>query len=981
MTALFYYGFQVIIISSILYSYYHFVLRNKRFHKYNRFYLLAATVLSITIPFLSIPIYFNDAETDSSFVLHTLSIISSPGIEEKAISVTKPKTYYEWFTWKNFAITFYLLIALTILLKIIFSILKIRKIIKTNPVEKLDKIHFVNTEEPGTPFSFFRWLFWNKKIELQSEKGEQIFRHELFHIEQRHSWDVIYLELLTVACWINPFFHLIKKEIKAIHEFLADQFAITENTKWQYAELLLMQALNTNQSLVNPFFHNQIKRRIAMITSSKKTSHRYLRKLMLLPLTALAVILFAFSYKNKKESSFIDSSNGPVTVVIDIGHGGIDKGAIATDGTAEKDIALAIAQKIKALNEDENIKIILTRETDILPELKVRSEFGNQQKPALFLSLHVNSSPNKTKTGFEVVIPSKAKNFGSENKILASILLGYLAQNYTVDNVAKQKEQSVWVLENSNCPSALIECGYISNEKDLKFIKNTDNQEKIAESILLAIDQYIMQQKSTDWEERKAIFSDTTPVINKLFEKNVEGRVSGYIHFTDSKNAMYISADSIVFESDSKKAVPDINHSLIVVNGQKKPYDYILGKKIVAKQIIIYPENDEYATKLYGAEAKKGVTVFKNATVMKLELPSLPADTTKPSDTDNKIFDKIEIEPSFPGGDSKWRLYLERNLNASIPTINKAPAGAYTVIVQFIVDLDGFITNVRSLTKHGYGMEEEAMRVIKKGPKWIPALQNGRHVKAYKKQPITFVVGKGDKASKTEGSNPTNMLNEVVVVDITPVTDVKVKENLTIYNKTASLLTSNLPIRLDPKILYIGIHNTIKIDAPGYDISKISADIKPHGTVSRYNNDFIITVTSISDNSTLSFYTLDGNKKVPIKEIIFPIRTVPEYRPPIEGVQVKLKRPEISVSNLQKVNVTELLQLPPGTEVISYTFTIDNDAREIISIHNTGNEFNQATLYQMKNSKAGKLITIDRIIIPENGVDKKIASRFYYVVD
>ena len=85
--------------------------------------------------------------------------------------------------------------------------------------------------------------------------------------------------------------------------------------------------------------------------------------------------------------------------------------------------------------------------------------------------------------------------------------------------------------------------------------------------------------------------------------------------------------------------------------------------------------------------------------------------------------------------------------------------------------------------------------------------------------------------------------------------------------------------------------------------------------------------------------------------------------------------------NLQKVNVTELLQLPPGTEVISYTFTIDNDAREIISIHNTGNEFNQATLYQMKNSKAGKLITIDRIIIPENGVDKKIASRFYYVVD
>jgi beta-lactamase regulating signal transducer with metallopeptidase domain len=76
-----------------------------------------------------------------------------------------------------------------------------------------------------------------------------------------------------------------KRETKAIHEFLADQFAVTENNRWDYAELLLMQVLNTNQRLVHPFFHNQIKRRIAMITSPQKTSHQYLRKLMVLPVT------------------------------------------------------------------------------------------------------------------------------------------------------------------------------------------------------------------------------------------------------------------------------------------------------------------------------------------------------------------------------------------------------------------------------------------------------------------------------------------------------------------------------------------------------------------------------------------------------------------------------------------------------------------------------------------------------------------------
>ncbi len=107
---------------------------------------------------------------------------------------------------------------------------------------------------------------------------------------------------------------------------------------------------------------------------------------------------------------------------------------------------------------------------------------------------------------------------------------------------------------------------------------------------------------------------------------------------------------------------------------------------------------------------------------------------------ENKIFEKVEIEAAFPGGESSWRKYLERNLNPSAPVDNGAPEGTYTVYVQFVVSKDGSISDVRALTKHGYGMEEEAVRVIKKGPKWTPAIQNGRQVNAYRKQPITFQV-------------------------------------------------------------------------------------------------------------------------------------------------------------------------------------------------------------------------------------------------
>jgi len=109
-------------------------------------------------------------------------------------------------------------------------------------------------------------------------------------------------------------------------------------------------------------------------------------------------------------------------------------------------------------------------------------------------------------------------------------------------------------------------------------------------------------------------------------------------------------------------------------------------------------------------------------------------------DDENKIFDKVEIEAQYPGGEAKWRQYLERNLNGQVASEAGAPEGTYTVIIQFVVDKEGKISDVRALTSHGYGLEEEAMRVIKKGPNWTPAIQNGRQVKAYRKQPITFQV-------------------------------------------------------------------------------------------------------------------------------------------------------------------------------------------------------------------------------------------------
>jgi protein TonB len=107
---------------------------------------------------------------------------------------------------------------------------------------------------------------------------------------------------------------------------------------------------------------------------------------------------------------------------------------------------------------------------------------------------------------------------------------------------------------------------------------------------------------------------------------------------------------------------------------------------------------------------------------------------------EDKIFTKVEIEAEYPGGTGAWRKFLERNLNGGVATDNSAPAGTYTVVVRFIVAKDGSVSEITPETSVGYGMEQEAVRAIKKAPKWMPAQQNGNIVKAYRRQPITFVV-------------------------------------------------------------------------------------------------------------------------------------------------------------------------------------------------------------------------------------------------
>jgi protein TonB len=137
-----------------------------------------------------------------------------------------------------------------------------------------------------------------------------------------------------------------------------------------------------------------------------------------------------------------------------------------------------------------------------------------------------------------------------------------------------------------------------------------------------------------------------------------------------------------------------------------------------------------------GAIDQKGIK--DEGIVAPVEQSTGPA--APPEEETDKIFTVVQQPAEFPGGVQGWSRYLERTLNRDLPVENGAPAGKYAVTVSFVVSRDGSISDVKAENNPGYGTADEAVRVITRGPKWKPAVQNGRNVIYRHRQAVIFMV-------------------------------------------------------------------------------------------------------------------------------------------------------------------------------------------------------------------------------------------------
>lgn len=288
MEAILLYFVKVILSSGVMFLYYQLSLKDKTFHHYNRFYLLSAILISLLLPLITVDDFTIEVNNDVYSLL------------DKIQNFNTTKNIENDHTYFRIIFSALGLVSLYFLGRFIYGIFRIQQLKSQFQKESFDGINFYHTNLTEAPFSYFKNLFWKNTIILNSDIGKQILKHEMVHIEQKHSFDKIFIEVITSVFWFNPFFHIIKKEISLIHEYLADKKAVKQSDTKAFAQMLLASHFSGTQlPATSPFLSSNLKKRFKML-QKPKTKFGYARRIFALPVLFSVAFAYMVNAKNKE---------------------------------------------------------------------------------------------------------------------------------------------------------------------------------------------------------------------------------------------------------------------------------------------------------------------------------------------------------------------------------------------------------------------------------------------------------------------------------------------------------------------------------------------------------------------------------------------------------------------------------------------------------------------------------------------------------
>src|SRR5690606_36395611 len=282
---------QIFVFQILSLAVYDLFLKNETFFDLNRIYLLFTAVLGCVLPFISIG--YIQENIPQEYILELPAVI---------IGGNNPETISnESTSWLLSLLDFWLIGILFSAFFFFWKLYKIAKLRFVGTVENFQNLKLVTLPKTDAAFSFFNSIFLGENI--SKENKASIIAHERIHIQQRHSLDLIFFEILRIVFWFNPMVYIFQNRIATLHEFIADAKVTVQKDKKQYYQNLLSEVFQTEKiSFINTFFNQSlIKKRIIMLQKQKSRKIVKLKYLLLMPIICFMLIYTACSDEVKQK--------------------------------------------------------------------------------------------------------------------------------------------------------------------------------------------------------------------------------------------------------------------------------------------------------------------------------------------------------------------------------------------------------------------------------------------------------------------------------------------------------------------------------------------------------------------------------------------------------------------------------------------------------------------------------------------------------
>ena len=381
------YLLKVNIAIALFYMFYRLFFAGDTLWRARRIYMLSAVLLSFAYPFFSIEGWLQQQETVKEFVMNYAVL------PEFTVGAVEQTTF---FTVNNLLASAYVVVILALMLKLLLQLVSILKIKHSGHYETIQNTRVLVVEKEIAPFSFFGTIYINPALHNEAETA-QILTHELTHVRQWHSLDVMLSEILCMVFWINPATWLLKREIRQNLEFLADDKVLSsgfDSKSYQY-HLLQLSYQTPDYKLSNKFNILPLKKRIIMMNQKKSSKSTALKYLLIAPLTFSLVVISNAESLAGKASELV---NNPVAVV--------SENVSKIQAVAEKQIVVSLPEQHTEIMEQEVVqpKDTVKAEPDdvIFMVVEQMPKFpGGDQALFKYLSENVRYPVNAQKNGIQ----------------------------------------------------------------------------------------------------------------------------------------------------------------------------------------------------------------------------------------------------------------------------------------------------------------------------------------------------------------------------------------------------------------------------------------------------------------------------------------------------------------------------------------------------------------------------------------------------